>query len=231
MRLLALLPFALLLAACDSADECVADTGEVAVITETVGTGLTATTYDAVTVAFKGFLDDPSKTIVFDDTITYALDRQEVIEGFDTSVLGMRVGGTRSVRVPPALAFGCRGTEDIPSNSVVLFDLRLLSIDRVQIQEITPGTGATADPDDAAVVTYSGRLTDGTVFDSGTFQFTIGSTGVIAGFSAGVNGMKVGGKRQVTIPPALAYGARGTTGIPPNSTLIFEITLNTLTKN
>ena len=93
------------------------------------------------------------------------------------------------------------------------------------------GTGDEAVVGKAVSVHYTGWLTDGTKFDSskdrGTpFSFTLGSGQVIKGWDQGVAGMKVGGIRKLTIPPALGDGARGAGGvIPPNATLVFEVEL------
>jgi FKBP-type peptidyl-prolyl cis-trans isomerase len=101
----------------------------------------------------------------------------------------------------------------------------------LKIQELVPGTGASAQMGQSVSVLYTGSLENGTVFDSNLdrnqpLQFTLGAENIIRGLSQGVEGMKVGGKRRVTIPPELAYGKNGFgQRIPPDSTLIFEVEL------
>ncbi len=98
--------------------------------------------------------------------------------------------------------------------------------------DIRVGNGATAKEASHVRVHYTGWLTTGKKFDSSVdagkpFDFTIGNGEVIKGWEEGVAGMRVGGKRQLRIPPNLGYGAEGTPGgpIPANATLIFDIQL------
>jgi FKBP-type peptidyl-prolyl cis-trans isomerase FkpA len=99
------------------------------------------------------------------------------------------------------------------------------------IEDLTVGTGDLANAGQEVTVHYTGWLTDGTKFDSSKdrsdpFVFPLGQRRVIAGWDEGVQGMRVGGVRKLTIPPALGYGARGAGGvIPPNATLVFEVEL------
>ncbi len=97
------------------------------------------------------------------------------------------------------------------------------------VQDEVVGTGAEAKAGDMITVNYTGKLDNGTVFDTSVgkapFQFTLGSGQVIPGWDQGLMGMKVGGKRLLIIPPSLAYGSQTYGPIPGNSTLIFEVEL------
>tara|TARA_B100001123_G_scaffold428620_1_gene545861 strand:+ start:2961 stop:3311 length:351 start_codon:yes stop_codon:yes gene_type:complete len=96
--------------------------------------------------------------------------------------------------------------------------------------DLVVGTGATPGIGQTISVHYTGWLTNNVKFDSSVdrnqpFSFVLGTGRVIAGWDEGVATMKVGGKRQLVIPAALAYGSTGSGAIPPNATLIFEVEL------
>jgi len=98
------------------------------------------------------------------------------------------------------------------------------------VEEVAVGTGSIAEPGDTLSVHYVGTLTDGRVFDSSLdrnvpFSFTLGVGQVIRGWDEGLIGMRVGGKRLLTVPPEYGYGDQGVGAIPPNSTLIFTVEL------
>jgi FKBP-type peptidyl-prolyl cis-trans isomerase len=101
----------------------------------------------------------------------------------------------------------------------------------ITIQEIHTGEGPLAKTGDTVSIHYRGSFPEGGEFDSSyrrdaPFSFRLGGGQVIRGFDLGVTGMAVGGKRKITIPPELGYGARGAGGvIPPNATLVFEVEL------
>jgi FKBP-type peptidyl-prolyl cis-trans isomerase len=98
------------------------------------------------------------------------------------------------------------------------------------IQVLREGDGETVTTGDTAAVHYTGWLPDGTQFDSSRgrdpIQFQLGAREVIPGWDEGVAGMRVGGRRQLVIPPELAYGEQGAGGvIPPRATLVFDVEL------
>jgi peptidylprolyl isomerase len=184
-----------------------------------------------VTVHYTGTLQDGT---VFDASrmhggpVSFPLNG--VIKGWTEGVGSMKVGGTRKLVIPPELGYGSRAQGSIPANSTLTFIVELLDVPKVKIEDTQVGTGAEAVPGKTLTVHYTGKLENGKVFDSSVgkdpLTFVLGGGQLIPGFEQGVSGMKVGGKRVVTIPPSLGYGEQGAGDvIPPNSTLIFELEL------
>ena len=185
----------------------------------------------------------------------FVLGAHRVIPGLEEGVVGMKVGGTRQLVVPPELAYGEEGyglTID-PSENIV-YELMLVDVlpppppppdkpitvaeseytvtdSGLKIYDITVGDGFALKRGQIAEFHYTGWLEDGVKFDSSLehgnpMQIPVGVGSVIPGLDEGVSTMQIGGKRQLVIPPHLAYGEEGVTDIiPPNVTLIFEIEL------
>jgi FKBP-type peptidyl-prolyl cis-trans isomerase len=138
------------------------------------------------------------------------------------------------------LAVGCGSSEkaSAPSTAapIKVAGLPTTTPSGLQYWDVVVGTGATAVPGSTVKVHYSGFLTTGQKFDSSRdrgepFSFPLGAGQVIKGWDEGVAGMKVGGQRQLRIPPQLGYGEAGAGGtIPPNATLIFDVELLSVDK-
>lgn len=147
-------------------------------------------------------------------------------------VVGVAVLGVGMLFYRSSDAEGVREYNQITDNTMMSDESAVGKDSELKIETTQEGTGdRVVKSGDTITVHYTGRLTDGTKFDSsvdrGTpFTFTIGAGQVIKGWDEGLLGMKVGEKRTLTIPADKGYGATGAGGvIPPNATLIFETEL------
>ena len=184
----------------------------------------------------------------------FELGAGRVIQGWDQGIVGMSVGGRRSLTIPPELAYGENGSGSgsIGPNETLVFvvdliasvpanlekpteDLTSESTTELKTNDISEGSGATVQPGNVVYIHYVGvSASTGEQFDSswdrGRSEFIgyISGTGnVIQGLDEGLLGMQVGGRRTVVIPPDLAYGENGAGDglIAPNETLIFTVDL------
>lgn len=198
--------------------------------------------------------DDTNQLIVSSEMsqpISFVVGRGDMVfPGWEEGTTGMKVGGVRLLVVPPELALGETGGGSIPPNATLIMELELLDVTQppkitevdegdyittesgLKYYDLVEGSGASPAVGQQVSVHYTGWLQDGgTQFDSsierGTpFVFQLGAGNVIQGWDEGVASMKVGGKRQLVIPPELGYGDSGAGSvIPPGATLIFEVEL------
>ena len=174
-----------------------------------------------------------------------------VIQGWDESVLGMRVGEVSRLTIPPQLAYGdeTHPGSPIPGGATLVFEVELLDVQTgphfemeygLTSEIITSGEGQMVRSGDRITAHYTLWLEDGTVVDTsreelgghGSLSVDIGMGNVIPGWDITIPGMRVGEVRRITVPPVLAYGEQGASDgvIPPDATLLFEVEiLNTLT--
>ncbi len=214
-----------------------------------LGEGAEAQAGQNVIVHYTGWLYDAgapdSKGAKFDssldrnDPFSFPLGAGHVIQGWDEGVAGMREGGSRTLIIPSEMGYGEMGAgNDIPPNADLLFEVKLLKVVHTKIDDVKVGSGDVAHAGQLVTVHYTGWLFDkntagnkGIKFDSSRdrnepFEFPLGHGRVIAGWDMGVQGMKVGGQRTLTIPPEMGYGKRGAGGvIPANATLVFDVEL------
>jgi peptidylprolyl isomerase len=193
--------------------------------------------YDAGAADLKGAKFDSS--LDRNDPFSFPLGAGHVIQGWDEGVAGMREGGSRTLIIPSEMGYGEMGAgNDIPPNADLLFEVKLLKVVHTKIDDVKVGSGEEAHAGQLVTVHYTGWLFDknaannkGIKFDSSRdrnepFEFPLGHGRVISGWDMGVQGMKVGGQRTLTIPPEMGYGKRGAGGvIPANATLVFDVEL------
>jgi peptidylprolyl isomerase len=206
---------------------------------------------DRVWVNYTAKFDNDS---IYDSTtekgpLDVYLAQGQLIKGWEEGLLLLRPGGSIMLVVPPELGYGSRAHNNIPANSILIFEISLLqvnagelikpfSIENCKLQKgkrklkyytIHEGEGNFAKLGDNAYVNYTGYLPDGTIFDSShkkgqAVRITVGIKQVIEGWDMGLQLMKKGGKIKLIIPPELAFGSDGNAPIvPPNSTITLDI--------
>ena len=208
-----------------------------------IGQGTEVQADDFVVVHYTGWLYvDGQKGEQFDSSvdrgepISFPLGRSFVIQGWDKGLPGMKVGGKRSLIIEPDMGYGPQGRPPvIPPNSTLFFDIEIIDVPKVEVEVLSEGTGEAAEVGDSISVEYTGWVWEdgakGEQFDSSSnagrpYNFTLGARMVIPGWDLGLEGMKVGTKARLIIPPVLAYGKRGSgPKIPPDATLCFEVEL------
>ncbi len=220
----------------------------IGIVDSSVGTGETAAAGDTCYMLYTGKLkNDPTK--VFDSTakrenepFAFQLGSGQVIKGWDLGIVGMKVGGKRTLTIPAEYAYGSEAKgDDIPANSDLVFDIELVGLlkpedaDTVQRETITPGTGPAAKDGDVVSFKYKGTTLSGKVFDDNggkPVQVKLGpdTTLAVPGLEIAIKGMKKGQRVIATVPPALGLpptppGPSGPPKVAPNSIVKFDITL------
>lgn len=210
---------------------------------------------DMVKVHYTGTLEDGTKFDSSHDRgqpISFPLGEGRVIQGWDLGIAQLKKGGKAKLIIAPELGYGDSGAGGvIPPGATLHFEVELVDFaagapaaptqvdpskfqqkaSGLQLHDFESGDGKMPKSGDTVQVHYTGWLPNGTKFDSSLdrgepISFVLGQGQVIAGWDEGIKSMKVGGKRQLVIPPNIAYGEQGAGGvIPPNATLIFEVEL------
>lgn len=219
------------------------------------GDGVTPEDGQVVSVHYTGWLEDGTRfdsSLDRGSPFQFALGQGRVIAGWDEGIALVKEGGKARLIIPADLGYGPAGSGGvIPPDATLIFDVELVEIlpgspedpttvdegdytltdTGLQYYDIEEGDGSAVEDGQQVIFHYTGWLEDGTKFDSSIDRgqpvgFVVGSEGVMEGWNEGMLEMKVGGLRQLIIPPELAFGEEGAGGvIPPNATLIFEVEL------
>lgn len=259
----------IILSSCSKKSEIVTLDSGLQYLDDSLGTGKTVMKDELVTIHFSGwYISDTTnlfsdwstnelkkKTMIGNSKsrnqpVKFVLGTNTFIKGVDEGIIGMKIGGKRTIIVPSELAYGPEGIGPIPPNSDLKLVIELLDakervivkmwdVDSTKLKTtksglkyaiISEGEGEYADSGKVVTVHYSGFLTDSTKFDSSVerddpFSFLLGAGQVIPGWEEGLKLMKKGGKARFVVPPELGYGGINVGTIPPNSTLIFDVEL------
>ena len=236
-------------------------------VEDTVGTGTEAKAGDLVTVNYSAWIvrdnsnlfgdwekdSTKSKDLLFSTKLIgqpkkIVLGTNMLIKGSDGGIMGMKVGGVRTMVIPYKLAYGKEGANGIPSNTDIKLQVKLLDVkvstgstewgydstkvkstkDGLRYVILKEGVGPKPVSGQAVVMNYSGYLSNGHKFDSSfdreeAVMFRIGMNQVIPGLEEGIKLLNKGAKAKFFIPPSLAYGDRTMGEIPPYSTLTFDV--------
>jgi len=236
---------------------------------DSLGTGREVMPDELVTIHFSGWIIKDTSNLFSDwsndelrqstmignsklrnQPVKYVVGTNSFISGVDEGIVGMKIGGKRTIIIPANLAYGEEGIGPIPPNSDIKLMVELIDVKErivaemwevdstkinitksgLQYSIISEGEGENADSGNVVTVPYSGFLADGTQFDSSVerddpFSFLLGTGQVIPGWEEGLKLMRKGGKARLVIPPELGYGEVSVGTIPPNSTLFFDVEL------
>ena len=223
---------------------------------EKVGTGKLNAAGNTIKVHYTGWLLSGRKFGSSKDLgkpLEAVMGAGKMIKGWEAGLEGMREGGVRWLRIPPAQGYGAMAFTMIPPNSTLLFRVELVSSDvdpdlaakmdffpdttllkyengseGLRYAIVKQGEGEPARSGHRAIVHYTGWMVNGYKFDSSRdrgqpFAFELGAGNVIRGWELGVQGMLPGEKRILVVPPGLGYGSRGAGPIPGGATLIFAV--------
>ena len=167
-----------------------------------------------------------------EDALGLALGENDFIPGAETALVGMKVGGTRQVILSPEQGVGRGRPRGAYDNDTLIYEFELVSVVRIVVNDLTVGDGEELNVGDFVLMHYTGWIYEdgqkGEQFDSSRelndpFGLMVGAGMVIKGWDIGLPGMRLGGTRQLIIPPQLAYGKRGQGSIPGGATLLFEV--------
>ncbi|HEY0865765.1 MAG TPA: FKBP-type peptidyl-prolyl cis-trans isomerase [Fimbriimonas sp.] len=210
-------------------------------ITDAVpGEGPAAAVGDTLFMLYTGKLGDDT---VFDSTskrdnapFSFTLGQGAVIKGWDEGLVGMKVGGKRTLGIPWQMAYGEGGNPPtIPPKADLYFDVELLDLvkegeeDVIERTTVKPGSGREAKDGDVVTVNYVGTLVGGSVFDekfkTKPYTFTLGDKKVRDFFQIAVRGMKKGGERKVRVAPEAGFGPMGGPNVEGSQILYYTVKL------
>lgn len=211
------------------------------VIDDVVGEGEEAADGDMVYMLYRGTLADGTE---FDSNLgadqnpfNFPLGRGQVIKGWDQGIVGMRVGGKRTLKIPAELGYGAQDMGKIKPNSDLYFTIEMIGLvkpgdnNAFTRRDLKEGSGKAAEKGKKLKVHYRAKLLNGKVFDDSyergePIEFVLSEDEVaVPAWLAALPGLREGGIREITANPGVAYGMYAPAEIPPNSVVVFEVEL------